>query len=164
MGLVNEVFAGMPGILDAVETPEMEVFWGREEVNRTFVIPAVIAAVTVDAGASPTSVLRPGLLMGYVPAGADPSAEQWTHWDDAETNGSEVLRGVLLYAANMSERGVAVQRYFGWIAIGGQLKSRKLLVPGNASHSIIGDGKEAAIRTAFASSGSAFMLDDEYQQ
>jgi len=157
MGLFNEITQGLPGNLDAVESFEMEITWGRDEVNRTWVRPAVIASTAVDAGNTPTTHLRAGLLMGVVSA-----TGEWKEWDSGETDGTEVIQGVLVQDASTSQRGTAVQQYGGWVMTGGQVMAARLLVPGAASHTIVGDGAEAAIRTALAAAG--FTLDDTIYQ
>lgn len=54
-----------------------------------------IAAATIDAGSTPTSVLRPGLLLGKITA-----TKLYTQYDPAATDGSQVAVGILEHAVN----------------------------------------------------------------
>ena len=157
MSLIANVFFGAPGIGATHETIESEVTWGEPIVNGSFIVPSVIAASAVDSGNTPTTLIRPGMLMGNISG-----TKEWLPWDDAATDGSEVLKGVLLYSVGTQQFGAGVQRYLGAILISGQVKASKLLKAGNANYGIDGDVDEAAIRAAMAL--RRFELDDAIYQ
>lgn len=140
-------FAGLPGIDALRETIEADFTWGNWEHNKSFVFPIMLDGSARDAGNSPTTILRPGLLLQ-----ADGTTKLWSQWATGAT-----LGGVLLYAAQTQMDGADADRWFGYALVGGQVQATKLLVPGQANYSIVGQGLEAEIRTAME---GRFWLDD----
>lgn len=146
----------LPGI-DALRTNfENMIFWGPWEYNRAFIIPAIIKSTAVDAGNTPTSLLRPGLIMGCIKA-----ERKWIAWDKtgAAVDGTALLGGILLWDVSMNPDGAGARdQWFGYVAIGGLVKASALIIPGNASAGINGDGSEGTIRTAMQD--KRYILDD----
>lgn len=145
----------LPGISTAIETLEREFVWGTWDVNRTFIMGTEIAAATVDAGNTPTTVLRPGLAMTY-----NKTAKQATQWTYSATGDN--LYGFLLYSENMiGPGGSAVDKWFGYVLVAGQVRTKDLIFDtagtDYAYGNLVGDPNEAAIRAAVA---GRFLFDD----
>ncbi len=149
MGLV-------PGISAIRETVEKEVFWGPWEYNRAFIVPTWLDGAARDAGGSPTTLLRPGLLLGM-----NSSTYKWSEWDATATDGTEKIAGVLLYAEYMQSQGSNQDKWYGYIAVGGNVKASSILVPGNASYGLAGDANEYYVRSLMA---PRFRFDDMHHE
>lgn len=110
-----------PGITSAVETYEAAFRWGPAGLG--LIIGGYINAAAVDAGNSPTSELRPGLLLGQKTADGT-----WTNYSPTATDGSEVAAGVLITAIRMTDIITlqAQARFYG-ILVGGPVQAAKLL-------------------------------------
>lgn len=129
-------FASLTGIDVARETLEEGLSflcWGLTQVNQTYIWPTTIdsvaqggAAVT-DAGSSPTSLLRPGLLMAF-----HLTTKKARLYDTAGANGLNVLAGPLIYAVNTLKSGTADSKIYGFILVGGQVKVGSLAYNGGA--------------------------------
>lgn len=91
-GLVDP-FA-MPGMGSPSESTENNFLWGNRETVHWE--SGVILSSSTDAGSSPTTTLRPGLLMGKVTASG-----KWAPYSPTATNGTEVAQGILLNGVNM---------------------------------------------------------------
>lgn len=140
----------VPGIQDTFTAIEGIVTWGRIEQQTYF--PCVISSAAVDAGHTPTTLLRPGLLMGKVLASGE-----YKEWNPTGTDGSQDIAGVLMNAVNMSLVGTATDRLY-WLLVGGNLRADGLIVPGDASPGIDGTVEELRIRAQLA---GRFVFDDE---
>ena len=68
--------------------PQNPFAWGTRALALVF--GATIDGATRDAAASPTSVLRVGLLLGVVT-----SSKKWKQYDPTATDGTQVARGIL---------------------------------------------------------------------
>lgn len=140
----------LPGISADFETYENEFWWGRWE-NQIYT-GLVLSGAGRDAGGSPTTLLRSGLLLGKVT-----SSGSLKEWNPTGTDGSERIFGILKLSQNMQIAGVNADRYLGMIMIGGQVKASRILVPGNASLGISADTYEYLIRGQMF---GRFMFDD----
>ena len=143
-----------PGIDALRSNVEAQVWWGRFEWQK--IIPVMLLGSSLDAGNSPTDILRPGLLLGRIT-----STKKWTQWSPTAVDGSEHIAGVMLYDQKMTNNSTATDRWFGFAAIGGTLKAASLIVPGNASAGISGDNYEYLVR-AYLTQNGKFQLDDVY--
>jgi len=138
MGFDYTAFASIPGIEDVRQTVESEIFWGPFEYNRAFIVPCFIdASGTRDTGGSPTTLIRAGMLMGQIR-----SSKLLVEWNPAGTDGSEEIYGPLLYSQQTQLQGTDKDRWFGFCAVGGNVKAAKLLVPGASSAGIDGSAYE----------------------
>lgn len=151
MSMTFEGFGGVPGIDDARNTIESEIQWGGHYPYAF--LPLIIDGASVDAGGSPTTILRPGLLMGKVTA-----TKKAKQWNPAAADGTENILGPLVQAHRSTRYGVASDLWTGWIMVQGRVKSARLIVPGNASASIIGDSNEYTVRGQMR---GRFLFDDE---
>lgn len=144
-----------PGIQEALDTYQENVCWGSRYLQ--MITNVFLDGNSVDAGNTPTTVLRPGLLLGFKPA-----TNKWQQWNPAGTDGSQFIAGVLLYDQRMTDyTGTATDRFFGYAVMKGLVKSYSLIIPGNASAGIVGDPLEFLVRTQLNASGK-FTLDDNY--
>lgn len=112
--------AGVPGFTAIRETAEASVLF------QTFFQGDVIwdgmqliSSTAVDAGNTPTGVLRPGLVMGRLD-----SDGSWINFDATATNGAQEAQGVLVTQVNMLDytTGSSGARLSGVIVIGGKAK------------------------------------------
>ena len=142
----------LPGIEDTRQTAESEVGWGRYE--NQLIIPLLLNGAARDAGGSPTTVLRPGLLLGRVA-----STGKVKEWTPAATDGSELILGAMLYDQNMQVLATDKDR-FAYVLAGGLVKAGALIVPGATARGIDGKAEELRIRFQLSQTGR-FRLDDE---
>src|SRR5262245_44487891 len=103
----TDVWGAVPGIGAAVETYEAAFRWGQDPLG--VITGGLIAAATIDSGNSPTTEIRPGLVLGQKTA-----TGEWTNYSPTATDGSEVAAGVNLTGIRMSDiiTGVAQQRFY----------------------------------------------------
>jgi hypothetical protein len=115
-----------------------------------------ISGAARDAGNTPTTTLRAGLLMGCVTSG-----NLWKEWNPSGTDGSQWLRGILLSAVDTQRGGSNQNRFIGNIAQFGAFKGSKILIPGEADYGLVGKDLEFMVRNAFT---GQFRLDDFNQE
>jgi hypothetical protein len=152
-----EGYAAIPGIDDIRQSVEAVVTWDRFE--RQLIVPANIDGAARDLSSTPTTLLRPGLLMAKV-AATGKWLEAKPNPADAKSNGQEQVRGVLLYHHSTQMFGSNKDAWFGFILIGGTPKASGLLVTnGAAVEAVVGSGLEALIR---AQMQPRFQFDDMY--
>ena len=79
----------------------------------------------------------------------------------AGNGGAEKLMGVLLYAVYVQANGVDFDRWFGFILVGGNVKTKSLIesVGGSTPGSWIGGANEVTIRALL---DTHFVLDDQW--
>ena len=120
---------GMPGIRAAVTTTTREIFWGGDASRQKILRGQGTFSNTLrDAGADPTTQIRPGLLLGALT-----SDSKLVHWDPAATDGSDILRGVNEHELSMVEGfGSTAAERFGPYVLQAPLKASALLVLGVA--------------------------------
>ena len=144
---------GVPGQAPATFTAEAEIFWGgtssQIEILRA---SANIDAAAVDAGNTPTTTLRGGLIMGKVTATGKVVA-----WDPDAVDGSETVYGVLPNTVNMLDAFGQAEEKFTRVVVKAPVKVSELLIEGAA---MVGSGDEAAARTGL--NAKRFALDDEF--
>ena len=128
-----------PSINAAVETTEKAIYWGGD--HQQIIQNRHLKSTAVDAGNSPTSMLRPGLILGQITA-----TGLWVEYNVDGTDGTEVARAILLDGINMlSGDGTAEARH-PRVLLGGNVVASQLLLL-----------DDAARRTL----GSAFNFDDD---
>lgn len=111
-----------------------------------------ISGAARDAGGSPTTTLRAGLLMGVITA-----TKLWKEWNPAATDGSQWIRGVLMSAVNTQRNAANQNRLVGNIAQFGDFKGAQLLIPGESTYGIVGKDNEFLVRDGVI---GQFRLDD----
>jgi hypothetical protein len=142
-----------PGIGADRTVAETEILWGADQARSAALwTSAVISGAARDAGNTPTTVLRPGLLMGKVT-----SSGEFKEWNPDGTDGSENLWGVLDTELRAQDFDATDQdRVFRLLVARAPLKARKLLIEGTA---LVGDTDEYLARRMLAKAG--FVLDDD---
>ena len=123
----------LPGITAIRETQEKNFIWdpglGTPVAWKT---SEVLLSSTVDAGNTPTTMLRPGLLLGKVTA-----TGKIKEWNPTGTDGSETVYGVLAGGQMMLDgSATAADRWLGYIVVAGPVKMAGLLVPGQSSYGL----------------------------
>lgn len=82
---------GQPGFAASNPTTENQILWGYGSVNGLAMLDnAVISGAARDSGASPTTILRAGLVLGKIT-----SSGFLTNYDPAATDGSQVAVAIL---------------------------------------------------------------------
>lgn len=160
MGFLSEMHASLPGIDSIRQNVEAAITWGPWEYNRAFVIGAIIDGSARDAGNSPTTLLRPGLMMGQVRSSESTDPLKFKEWDPdaSEGDGTEDFAGVLLFDAHMQMFSTDKDRWFGYILVGGNLKSSSIIFPGESSAGLADlSSNEYYAKSVLA---SRFLLDD----
>jgi hypothetical protein len=116
-------FPGVPGAAADRTTIERQLFWGgRPALDTVLWINAIILSSTVDSGASPTTILRPGLIMGKITASG-----KYTVWDITATDGSEIAVALLARELKMTDDdGTAVDHALE-LAASGPVVNRELI-------------------------------------
>jgi hypothetical protein len=112
---------GIPGFQAESVTTENQFLWGSSD-ELLMQKPAVILSSSVDAGSTPTTQLRAGLLMGQIT-----STGKFKQYDPAATDGSQFCAGVLRTNLNMLDTdGTAVDRVVpgGIVVFGFAIKSK----------------------------------------
>lgn len=144
-------YGGLPGIGALRETSEKVVWWGREEWNLDLAT-LVIDSTAVDAGNSPTTNLRAGLLLGQ-----KTSDSNLYQWNPDATDGTEVVAAVLLRDISMLDDEATAEDKYGHVLLAGAVKAADLLIEGTAFTS---STAEHNARRQMAGSGK-FIFDDE---
>lgn len=118
----------VPGQGAAVFTTEREIIAQGFESQQVFFKSAVIDGASRDAGNSPTTVLRPGLLLGKIT-----TSGKYTQWSAIATDGSQFVAGILWkelraqdFDANNTDRAFTI------IVSNALLQASQLLVKGVA--------------------------------
>lgn len=143
---------GIPGMSDALMTVENQIWWGRRE--QQIVMDGHFLSTTVDAGNTPTDILRPGLMLGQVAA-----TKKLTIWNPTATDGTQRLYGILIRDLKMQYNGTAVDRWAGFVLVGGLVKEAGILIPGETTIGLDGKNYEIMAKVALAQTGR-FMLDN----
>ncbi|AMV31325.1 hypothetical protein VN12_04355 [Pirellula sp. SH-Sr6A] len=145
---------GIPGVSAAQSTYEAELLWGGDE-SRIQVLRGAgrILSSAVDAGNTPTSVLRKGLLLGKVTASG-----KLKQWDPDGTDGSQFIDSILPVESPTTDGyGTAVERFVPTF-VAAPVKASQLLIEGSA---LVGSTAEFQARRALHEMG--FRLDDDPQ-
>lgn len=141
-------FIGTPS-----ETVENTFYWDNPQ--RQTYVGAIIDGATRDNGNSTTDVLRAGLLLGQVY-----STGKLKQWNPAATDGTQFIYGILDNpGVKMQMQGTNKDRWRGTVMVRGHVRPSRLLIPGNANFSIIGDASEYIIRAQLAQAG--FLVYEE---
>lgn len=141
----------VPGMGTRVDTQENQVWFGKEE--QQLYAPGYVVSTAVDAGNTPTTLLRAGLIMGRIAASG-----KLKQWAPTAVDGSQYAWCVLAHAIDMLTYGTAADRFTGKFLIRGNLKAGALLVGGNASLGISGDAYEMILRRQLL---GRFIFDDD---
>lgn len=122
----NDAYGAVPGMRAARVTSEKVVWWGREE-NNLYLSNRFIDAAAVDAGNTPTTELRAGLILGL-----NSSSGTMYAWDPDGTNGTQIVDGVLLRDISMLDVDGVAEAKSGHMLQAGRVKAADLLIQGTA--------------------------------
>ena len=141
---------GVPGVGSDRTVFESEILWGADQArNGVLWQSAVISGAARDAGNTPTTVLRPGLLLGKLTSGGE-----LEEWDADAADGSQDLAGILDTELRAQDFDATNQdRVFRAIVARAPLKARKLLIQGSA---FIGHIDEFLARRQLIAAGCVF--------
>jgi hypothetical protein len=111
---------GLPGPQASNDTAENAFLWGPG-TWQVYSQAIILDSTAVDSGSATTTQLRAGLLLGLIT-----SSSTYAAYAASNTNGTEVVRGVLVYPLSMLNiNGVAVQKLNVLLAAGA-VKNSKL--------------------------------------
>jgi hypothetical protein len=122
MSVISSMFGNVPGMGTVVETFEQAITWGPAYALKWW--SAYINANAIDVGNTGTTWrLRPGLVLGQSTA-----TGQWTNYNNAATDGSQIASGVLAYGLRMQDvlTGLNTTKFYA-IVVGGNVKGANLL-------------------------------------
>lgn len=134
-------FGNVPGIGSTVETYEAAPTWARH----SFLLwaPAQISSAALDPTNTPTTTLRPGLVMGVITA-----TGLWTNYSPTATDGSQVAMGILGVGMPMLDPFTNTTQTKVWgMIVGGPIQAKWLI------------GLDNQARADLA---SRFIFDDNY--
>ena len=147
----------IPGMLPTLETLEPEltsVVWGRLDQMKVGHNQLFSGAARDAGNTGYTDNLRPGLLLGQITASG-----KWIQWDPTATDGSQFIRGVLLYSGlHMTRLASNQDRYIGYVLIGGNVKAKGICIASSSTYGIAGNASEFLIRSQMAKN---FSFDDD---
>jgi hypothetical protein len=128
-----------PGVQPTRETYEASVLWQTFIAGQAkWATNPVISSTAVDATNTPTTVLRPGLVMAKLD-----SSGEWVPYDPDATDGSQQARGILVIEVDMMNylSGSAEDKYVNAIVTGGRaIAANLLLLDYQARSQLIGSG------------------------
>ena len=147
---------GVGGVGAERATFESEILWGGSQAQTALLAKsAQYSGAARDAGNTPTTILRPGLLLGRLTSGLE-----YEEWDADAADGSENFAGVLdTNELRMQDFDATNQdRSFRLLVGRAPVKARKLLIQGAA---FVGHADEFLARRQMVASG--FVFDDDPQ-
>lgn len=115
----NDMYGSMPGISTAQETYENHFRFGRDTGA---IVGAVISSTALDAGNTPTTVLRAGLILGQITSTGELAQHSVT-----ATDGTDQVYGVLMDTFNILDGTNAARDLFAWVLVSGSLKAANLI-------------------------------------
>lgn len=113
---------GYPGPSSAYTSSEADILWGNYW-NNNQVISAIVNSAAVDSTNTPTTALRPGLVLGQLD-----SDGSWIQYSPSATDGSQQARGILLQEVMMLDPFTAAGAARNWnVCVGGPVKAGNLI-------------------------------------
>lgn len=146
-------YTGLPGVRAAVQNVESEIYWGGDD-SRIYILrqDANLVSTAVDAGNTPTTYLRKGLILGKVTASG-----KLKEWNPDGSDGSEIAIGILDLDVDMLEYGAAADAWCRF-AVRGPIKAGSIRAEGT----LIGSSTDGYLaRRQLAAMG--FVFDDDPQ-
>lgn len=142
----------IPGQRAAVTNSESNIFWGGDDSKIEILRKSVVIdAAARDAGNTPTTTLRKGLILGVITASG-----KVVQYDNAALDGTQTAKYILDQEIDLLEDGTAVDQFVQVVACA-PVRVEALLIEGAA---FVGNGDEAATRTDLKA--QLFRLNDEY--
>lgn len=128
----------IPSMNATLEGVENQPWFGK--IEQQIWLPDSVSGAARDAGNTITTLLRSGLLLGKITASG-----LLKEWNPVGVDGSENIYGVLGAIVHAQQNNTNQQRYVGFIMVGGNLYSDRLVVPGTAAEGIVGHALEFQI-------------------
>jgi hypothetical protein len=114
-------FGNVPGIGTTVETYESAPTWARHPM--LLWAPGQISSGLLDPTNTPTTTVRPGLVLGIISA-----TGSWTNYSPTATDGSQVAMGVLGVGLPMLDPFTNTTQAKVWgVIVGGPVQAAKLI-------------------------------------
>jgi hypothetical protein len=151
MALFGIEYGNIPGLDAALETLESDIIWGDVNFTKSFIWGIQLAGTSRDAGNTPTTELRPGMILGITNA-----TKIAAPFNNGGAGGLEKAKGILIYTHN-TQKNNADENRIALIAVGGCIKASKIFEPGDPV-GLTNATNEAAIRADMA---GVFFLDDQ---
>ncbi len=144
---------GTPGIGSERAVTESEILWGSDNARSSALWQSgVISGTARDDANTPTTVLRPGLILGKLDSGSE-----YEEWDADVATGTQNIAGILDMEIRAQDFDATNQdRVFRILRANAPVKVRKLLIQGSA---FVGHIDEYLARRQLANAG--FVLDDD---
>lgn len=119
MTYVNQL--GYPGLRASIASVEVQPWWGLIEHQKF--VQGPLDSTTVDAGSSPTTQVRAGLVLGRIT-----STGAYVHYSASATDGSQTACAVLCDpVAMLDASGTAESKLGPRIMVAGNLKAGNLI-------------------------------------
>ena len=145
---------GVPGTGALDITTEYEILWGGDRAKGLVLEQsAVYSGAARDAGNTPTTVLRAGLIMGKVT-----SSGELEEWDADASDGTQDIWGVLPYELRAQDFEANNADRVAPVIVRAPLKAAGLLIQGSA---LVGHADEFLARKVLHDAG--YILDDDPQ-
>lgn len=146
---------GTPGVGSEYTTYETELLWGADQARNAVLWKSIIISGTSrDAGNTPTTLLRPGLILGALDSNG--KLEQY---DPTAATGVQNFAAVLdTEMAAQDLQANNTDRVYRGLVARAPIKARRLLIKGVA---FIGHADEYIARRQMAAAG--FIFDDDPQ-
>lgn len=143
---------GVPGVGSELATTEREILWGGDQSKLAALwMSAVYSGTARDAGNTPTTILRSGLIVGR-----NDSTGELEEWDWDATDGTQNIFGILDHELKATDFFANnADRVFRTL-VRAPVKSRMLLIEGAA---MVGHAAEYQARRQLHKAG--FILDDD---
>lgn len=116
----SDLFGMQPGFTSASETYESEFSWGR--ASNRLITGGNLSGAARDSGNTPTTILRPGLLLGRISASG-----KLTNYSPTATDGSNYVEAVLMSSFRMQDLDASNIDRLVWILVGGPVQASKLI-------------------------------------
>lgn len=140
-------YGAMPGIGSLVETAEKVIIFGRD-ADLLYQNQATIKSTAVDAGNTPTTLLRAGLALGR-----KTSDKLLYALDPDAADGTERYAGILLRDISMLDAAGVVENKYGHVLRRGPVKAADILVQGTVLTSSV---DEMLVRRMMLAAGCEF--------
>lgn len=120
MSFRSDLYGSIPGFSSAYETYENAFKWGRD--NAALIVGILLDGTARDVGNTPSTVLRPGLVLGQIGASGN-----WRDFGDNNIDGSDEAGAVLISSFRMTDLDSNNVQRFVWALVGGPVRANKLL-------------------------------------
>lgn len=124
----SDNWMGIPGFSDAQETYESKFRWGKE--GSGIVAGIQVSGAARDATGTPTTVLRPGLLLGQIAASG-----LLKEYSPTATDGSQKVHSVLMTGLRMQDLDASNVGRFCWGLVAGPVMAANLIGLDNLARS-----------------------------